>query len=151
MKYIKYIKHFLTITKHKWYVMIECFKVGLIWQGITHDLSKYSLVEFGSSAKYFQGDKTPIGIEKAEPGYSYAWLNHKAKNKHHWEYWIDFKKGKLLKCPIPDKYILEMACDIKGASKSYGTNNPYEHFKKNQKYMLMEKDSKKKLEKLLAI
>ena len=33
-------KHFRTITNHKRLVMQGCFKVGLYWQGITHDVSK---------------------------------------------------------------------------------------------------------------
>lgn len=36
------IQHFCTITKHKLTVMDLCFKVGLIRQGLAHDLSKYS-------------------------------------------------------------------------------------------------------------
>ncbi|GAG39995.1 unnamed protein product, partial [marine sediment metagenome] len=75
----KYIKHFITITKHKYYVAIECFKVGLFWQGIVHDLSKYSFTEFFISAKYFQGNSSPTNKERVERGYSLAWLNHKAK------------------------------------------------------------------------
>lgn len=146
---MKYIKHFITITKHKYYVMIECFKRGLYWQGLVHDLSKYSYIEFFTSAKYFQGNRTPIGAEKREKGYSYAWLNHKAKNKHHWEYWVDFTEGELLLCPIPEKYVIEMACDMIGASRSYGTNNPYEYFLQHQHRMLMHKDAKKLLNNLL--
>ena len=87
-----------------------------------HDWSKFGTTEFFTSAKYFQGDKTPIGAEKAERGYSIAWLNHKAKNKHHWEYWVDFRDGEILCCPIPEKYLREMACDMIGASKVYSKN-----------------------------
>jgi hypothetical protein len=115
----KYWKHFWTITKHKWYVMIACFKAGLIWQGITHDLSKYSLIEFFTSARYFQGDKSPIDAEKIKNGYSFAWQNHKGKNKHHWQYWTDFEKGNLIILPMPPKYLAEMLCDWVGAGKAY--------------------------------
>jgi hypothetical protein len=91
----------------------------LYWQGIVHDLSKYSPTEFLASAKYFQGNSTPIAAEKAAIGYSVAWLNHKAKNKHHWEYWTDFRDGTILTVPIPKKYLKEMFCDMVGASKTY--------------------------------
>ena len=37
----KYIKHFITITRHKYYVMKFCFKCGLYKRGLLHDLSKY--------------------------------------------------------------------------------------------------------------
>lgn len=145
----KYFKHFIVITKHKYYVMIECFKRGLYLQGLIHDLSKYSLIEFFTSAKYFQGNKTPIGAEKAARGYSKAWLHHKGRNKHHWEYWVDWKNGEILLCPIPDRYIVEMACDMIGASKSYGTNNPLGYFDKHSANFLMRKEDKNKLRKLL--
>jgi hypothetical protein len=118
--------------------MQECFRVGLIWQGIIHDLSKYSITEFFGSAKYFQGNKTPIEAEKAELGYSTCWLHHKGHNKHHWEYWIDWKEDKQYCAPIPSNYILEMACDMIGAAKAYNKkafnkDDPIKYFSKNEK------------------
>lgn len=116
---MKYWRHFVTITKHKWYVMFACFKSGLILQGIVHDLSKYSPIEFTASAKRFQGNKSPIDVEKEEIGYSIAWQNHKAKNKHHWQYWTDFEKGRLIVLKMPPEYLIEMLCDWVGAGKAY--------------------------------
>jgi hypothetical protein len=115
----KYWKHFKTITLHKWYVMKACFKAGLYWQGITHDLSKYSFTEFFASARYFQGNRSPIDVEKTARGYSFAWQNHKAKNKHHWHYWTDFEDGRLVVLKMPAKYVAEMLCDWVGAGKAY--------------------------------
>ena len=115
----KYWKHFKTITKHKWYVMIACFKCGLYKQGLLHDLSKYSLIEFNSSAKYFQGGSSPIDKEKSINGYSLAWQNHKGKNKHHWQYWTDFEDGQLITLKMPIEYVKEMICDWIGAGKAY--------------------------------
>ena len=83
------IKHFITITKHKWLVLILCIKAGIPWRGIVHDLSKYSPTEFIESVKYYQGDHSPITECKKENGYSKAWLHHKGRNKHHYEYWYD--------------------------------------------------------------
>ena len=34
------IKHYKTIRHHKMLVMKNCFRCGLYWQGLTHDLSK---------------------------------------------------------------------------------------------------------------
>lgn len=115
----KYIRHFHTINKHRWYVMIECFKVGLLWQGLIHDLSKYSLEEFFSSAKYFQGKSSPTEAERIERGYSQAWLHHKGRNKHHFHYWIDIDRGQITPVEMPFEYVLEMACDFIGAGKAY--------------------------------
>lgn len=147
----KYWRHFKTICLHKWYVGVECFKRGLYWQGIVHDLSKFSYIEFFYSAQYFQGDKTPIGVEKAEKGYSLAWLNHKANNKHHWEYWTDFYDGVCKPVPIPEKYIKEMACDMIGAAKTYAREKyqrgaAWEYFNDRRDIFIMTDESKALLE-----
>jgi hypothetical protein len=123
-----YWKHFKVIMKHKWYVAKECFKHGLYWQGIVHDLSKFSIAEFSESARYFQGNGSPIVKSRKVNGYSIAWLHHKAHNKHHWDYWVDFAHGQPIPTAIPEKYLKEMACDILGASKSYATLDPLKYF-----------------------
>ena len=121
----KYIKHFITITRHKYYVMKFCFKCGLYKRGLLHDLSKYSLTEFFSSAKYFQGTSSPIDAEKREKGYSLAWQHHKGHNPHHWEYWIDnVGTYKNTPCKIPIEYVIEMICDWLGAGIVYSKQKP---------------------------
>ena len=57
-------QHFKTITTHKMWVMRYCFKIGLYWQGLTHDLSKYSPTEFLVGMKYYQGDRSPNNAER---------------------------------------------------------------------------------------
>jgi len=151
----KYIKHFIVITKHKYYVMVECFKRGLYWQGIVHDLTKYSFAEFKESAKYFQGTGTPINKIKEELGYSRAWLHHKGHNKHHWEYWTDFFDGQIKPCTMPEKYIKEMCCDMIGASKAYlktkyNPAEPLKYFLKRKENFLMTPLDKEHLEILLT-
>jgi len=135
--------------------MIECFKRGLYWQGIVHDLSKYSISEFVQSAKYFQGNGSPIPKIKAELSCSSAWLHHKGRNKHHWEYWTDFFNGTIKPCKIPEKYLVEMACDMIGASKAYlkteyDSKEPLAYFKKFSKNWCMLEYDKKYVEMLLS-
>ena len=114
-------KHFRTVCRHKAVVYHECKACGITWQGIVHDLSKVSPTEFSPSAKYFQGTGSPIEKEKAEKGYSEAWLHHKGCNKHHWEWWTDFADdGSIIANKIPVKYIIEMVCDWVGAGMVYG-------------------------------
>ena len=119
------IKHFITITNHRHKVMKLCFKAGIGFQGLFHDLSKYSWTEFKIGAKYFQGNLSPNAIERQIYGYSTAWLHHKGRNKHHFEYWIDHN-------PITDtydaykmplKYVKEMFCDRIAATKVYMGKN----------------------------
>ena len=114
-------KHFKTITKHKILVMGGCFRVGLYLQGITHDLSKYSPTEFWIGARYYQGDRSPNAAERAEKGYSEAWMHHKGRNKHHFEYWTDYNPDTRNIEPVkmPIKYVKEMFCDRVAAGKVY--------------------------------
>ena len=99
--------HFKTITYHKYLVMQGCFKVGLYKQGLLHDLSKYSPTEFLVGARYYQGDRSPNNAEREEIGYSSSWLHHKGRNKHHYEYWIDYSTkeipGGMAPAPMPNQ------------------------------------------------
>lgn len=117
------IRHFKTITYHKWLVLKGCFAVGLYKQGLCHDLSKYMPSEFIVGAKYYQGDRSPNNAEREDIGYSSAWLHHKGRNKHHYEYWIDYStkyvKGGMAPAPMPVKYIVEMLMDRIAACKVY--------------------------------
>lgn len=115
------IKHFITITKHRHLVMKYCFKVGIGFQGLKHDLSKYSFVEFYNGAKYYSGVHSPIGDEKKVRGYSKAWLHHKGRNKHHFEYWTYYSSltKQFEKIKVPINYVKEMICDKVAASKNY--------------------------------
>lgn len=116
---MKAYKHFKTITKHKITVMKLCFKVGLYKQGLLHDLSKYAPCEFMTGVHYYQGTKSPNSAEREEKGYSEAWLHHKGRNKHHWEYWVDFTRSGLKPVKMPTRYVIEMFCDRVAASKVY--------------------------------
>ena len=113
--------HLSTISRHRFKVMKLCFRSGLYKQGLLHDLSKFSPVEFMAGVKYYQGYRSPIDAEKEDIGYSLAWLHHKGRNKHHWEYWVDknFKNGQFIVQEMPLNYLLEAACDKIAASMIY--------------------------------
>ena len=114
----KLIKHFHTVNKHRWYVFIYCLKAGIPIRGLLHDLSKYSFVEFFESVKYYDGHRSPITYARKDKGYSLAWLHHKGRNKHHFQYWYDYAAP--IKTPImPFKYFLEMICDDLAAGMTY--------------------------------
>ena len=89
-------------------------------QGLLHDLSKYSPIEFIAGIKYYQGYRSPIDAEKEEIGYSRAWLHHKGRNRHHWEYWFDMDKNNIYMLPLdmPQNYILEAVLDRRMQSLS---------------------------------
>lgn len=118
---LKAWKHFVTITHHRHLVRKGCFKVGLYWQGLTHDLSKYTPAEFLVGAKYYQGTRSPNSAERAEKGYSGAWMHHKGRNRHHWEYWTDLslETRRYEAVHMPRKYLAEMVMDRIAACKTY--------------------------------
>ena len=129
-------KHFVTISTHKKHVAYCCFKMGLVWQGLIHDMSKYSPVEFRAGARYYQGDRSPNNKEREVTGVSPAWLHHKGRNKHHFEYWIDYSVGAktmIAGAPMPRRYVAEMVADRIAASKvylrgDYSDLSPYVYF-----------------------
>ena len=116
----RFFGHLKTVHKHRKTVRKLCFKYGLYWQGLTHDLSKYSPTEFLNGVKFYTGTQTPHFGERMTYGYSKAWLHHKGRNKHHAEYWQDIRpNGKTEPIPMPYKYLIEMICDRVAASMTY--------------------------------
>lgn len=153
-------EHFKTITRHKLLVMDGCFRVGLYRQGLLHDLSKYSPAEFLVGAKYYQGDRSPNDAERKDIGYSSAWLHHKGRNKHHYEYWIDYStkaiKGGVAPVKMPVEYVVEMMMDRIAASKVYNGEKysdafPLAYFLRGKENAPMHKDTKELLELLLRM
>ena len=154
----KIVGHFKTITKHRHTVIAHSAKAGIIWRGLLHDLSKYTPSEFLSGARYYCGYKSPNEQERELFGYSPAWLHHKGRNKHHFEYWTDYDTvtHKIKAVPMPDKYIAEMFCDRVAASKiyqgdKYTDSHPIEYFLKSKETRFIEKETSDKIERLLRI
>ncbi len=123
--------HLGLVLHHKWAVFKNCAKCGIIFRGIVHDLSKFTPSEFFESARYYQGNRSPIGVCRRATGVSYAWLHHKGHNKHHIEYWLDpdCKVTPLM----PYKYAVECICDKLAATRiyakgDYATDLPLRHW-----------------------
>lgn len=115
----KFFGHLKTVTIHRWWVFYYCCKAGIPIQGLLHDLSKFSPVEFFESVKYYQGNRSPIDACKELNGWSACWLHHKGKNKHHYQYWIDGIDKGCRAIDMPFKYKVEMICDFMGAGRAY--------------------------------
>lgn len=152
-------EHFKTITHHRHLVMKYCFRVGLYKQGLLHDLSKYSPTEFLVGAKYFQGYRSPNNAEREDKGYSSSWLHHKGRNKHHFEYWIDYS-GKadpvLSGMQMPVKYAVEMVMDRIAACQNYQKEDytdqsPLVHYMKAKDRHIIHPKTREILEDLLTV
>ena len=150
--------HFRTINRHRHQVIKHCRKAGIFWQGLFHDLSKYSPSEFFVGAKYYQGTRSPNEMERSVQGYSAAWLHHKGRNKHHFEYWTDYNPETRRYGPVkmPLRYVKEMFCDRVAASKIYQGENykishPYEYFERGKSNRIIHQETSDILEKLLLM
>ena len=108
------INHFKTITEHKKEVLKGCIKAGIPLQGLMHDLSKYMPSEFIVGAIYYQGNRSPNEGEREAYGYSKAWMHHKGRNRHHFEYWTDYDTVTRIMSPVkmPYKYVAERNWDF---------------------------------------
>lgn len=120
---INALKHLSRVLKHKFWVFYYCCKLGIPWQGVTHDLSKFSWAEFSESVKYYKDGVSPVVVEKQEKGYSSAWQHHKGRNPHHYEYWTDNYDSGTTCIEMPFKYVLELVADYLAAGKTYHGKN----------------------------
>lgn len=152
------IKHFRTITHHRHLVIYHAFKCGIFFQGMMHDMSKYSPTEFGAGARFYKGNKSPNEGERELYGYSNAWMHHKGRNKHHFEYWTDYDSVTKQMSPVkmPVKYVVEMFCDRVAASKvyqgdNYTTSHPLEYFLRGKPTRKVHPETSDLLEKMLTI
>ena len=151
-------KHFKTITKHRLIVMAGCFRVGLYLQGLTHDLSKYSPTEFLMGAKYYQGTRSPNTAEREDKGFSQAWMHHKGRNRHHYEYWTDMHRVTRTyePVPMPRKYLVEMVMDRRAAcityqGEAYTDASALNYFMGSRERELMHEQTRKELKFILTM
>lgn len=130
--YWKYLKY---VIKHKWYVGKECFKCGLYWRGIVHDLSKFLPSEFIPYARYFYGDKNM----KTSKDFDFAWLLHQKRNDHHWQWWyLVMDEDKNVCIQMTDDALIEMICDWRGVGKALtGKDNSLKWYKEKHDRMLL--------------
>ncbi len=152
------IKHFITISKHRHKVMVHCFKCGIFFRGLLHDLSKFSFSEFILGAKYYEGTRSPNEKERELFGFSKAWMHHKGRNMHHFEYWTDLNPAtkRYEPVPMPKIYLTEMFCDRVAASKiylgeKYTDSSPLEYFLRGNARQRMHETTADELEFLLTM
>ena len=151
-------QHFKTITKHRRLVRKGCFRVGLYWQGLVHDLSKYALTEFRSGARYYQGTRSPNTAEREDKGFSEAWMHHKGRNRHHYEYWTDMNRQtrNYEVLPMPRKYLVEMVMDRRAAcmvyqGDAYKLSSALDYFMSSRDRELMHPRTSRELEYILTM
>ena len=155
---MKFWGHLKTVHHHRALVRKYCFRLGLYWQGLTHDLSKFSPVEFFAGVKYFQGDHSPKDAQRKAFGYSASWMHHKGRNRHHYEYWTDMNPQTHRYEPVmmPRRYLAEMVMDRRAAcmtyqGKNYHPGSELEYLEKSRERLLMHPETLRQLEYILTM
>ena len=150
--------HLSTINRHRRKVIVNCFRAGIFWQGLKHDLSKYTPEEFLKGVKYYQGYRSPNEGEREDYGFSYAWMHHKGRNKHHFEYWTDYNPETRVVSPVkmPTRYVIEMFCDRVAASKiymkdKYTDRSALEYYEQAKSRRVIHEETAKLIEELLTM
>ena len=112
----KFFHYLSKILRHKCLVWKYCRWAGLYWQGLTHDWSKFSCVEFREGLKYYHLTDSEFEIAKLKQhDLSYGWLHHRGRNPHHYEYWrdnLDDVRFIRKRHAMPYRYVVEMLADI---------------------------------------
>jgi hypothetical protein len=152
----KFFGHLKTILTHKKWVFYYMSKLGFPFRGFVHDFSKLSPTEFFEGVRFWDGKRSPVLVAKERLGISYAWLHHRGRNKHHYEYWIDKLDQGGVPQPIPFKYVIEMVCDWFAAASTYDGvdrrnlyNHEYEWWMEKSKTAKIHPDTKKMIGKIL--
>ncbi len=138
-----YFRYLWSLFRHKWFVFLECSRLGMPIVGLAHDWSKFLPDEFLPYAVYFWGD----GGQEA---FDVAWLKHQNRNPHHWQWWIlvnDEDDDKVL--DMPGRYRKEMLADWRGAGRSYGNSDTTGWYLKNNGKMQLHDDTRAWIEEQL--
>ncbi|MBQ7004128.1 MAG: catalase [Oscillospiraceae bacterium] len=158
MRIRNFIGHLSTVTRHRNAVIRHCRKAGIFWQGLRHDLSKFSPQEFISGVRYYQGTRSPNEQERQEKGYSSAWMHHKGRNRHHFEYWTDYSTATRRVEPVkmPLRWVIEMFCDRVAACKIYNgskyqDSDPLAYFERGKPGRIIHPETSAFLESLLRM
>ena len=153
--YSKYLSYLLC---HKYFVFLECCKLGIPWLGLIHDWSKFKPSEFIPYAKHFYGHGSNIQKGRDETGYyqagntendefNMAWLLHQKRNKHHWQWWLlPMDDGSIKIFEMPLKYRKEMLADWRGAGRALGTPDTTAWYNKNKEKMQLGEFTRKWIE-----
>lgn len=153
---MKFFSHLSLILHHRHRVIHNAFHMGIFWHALRHDISKFSPKEFFPSVHYFVGTYSPVYAERLSNSYfSSICQHHTKRNPHHWEYWTDFFRGRVIAKTMPYKYATEYVCDMLSASytynpKSFRPETTLLYFQRNAPYYYMTRATKEYVETCLT-
>ena len=100
-------------------------------------------------------------VKRSENGVSLSWLHHKGRNRHHFEYWIDYRIGPdgtvtMGGCKMPKKYVAEMFCDRIAACRvyqgeKYTDASAYDYFHRTKGHLWINEETAALLDRWLLL
>ncbi len=170
-----HLNYFRYVLRHKWFVFLALLSVwcanpwaiGLLWQGIVHDLSKFRPSEWFPYVDYFYGGPHPeanhgdmrnwfgdVGTKAwVDARFDAAWNHHQKRNPHHWQYWVLREDdGETKPLEMPEHYLIEMLADWEGAGRAItGKANTPEWYAKNRDKIVLHPATRRIVDYRLAV
>ena len=153
MNVLGHLKYLWYVLRHKWFVFIECCKLGIPWRGLVHDLSKFRPSEWFPYVAYFYPcGRLQQAAHREETGYykptdtgdaafDFAWFLHQKRNDHHWQWWVlmmDTDDPPVRPQVMSNAACREMLGDWRGAGRAQGYgDNTADWYVANQNKMLL--------------
>lgn len=137
---MRYFIYLLYVIRHKWDIMLESFKRGRYLHGISHDMSKFSIQEFGPYARFFYSN------EDNREEFEKALEHHYKLNPHHWQHWV--KDGKAQR--IPFIHLEELVIDWETMGKRFG-NSAKEYYLSKKDELNLNDITRLQLEEILGV
>lgn len=160
MEFNIYLKYFLYVLRHKWYVFLACCDYGIPLTGLVHDWSKFRPSEFIPYARHFAGN-IKKGRDKSgyydptntgDPEFDVAWFLHQKRNKHHWQYWTQSRDdGSVVVMDMPFNTAIEMVCDWIGAGRAQGNPDVMGWYEANTEKLILSADARNTVESILLM
>lgn len=154
MIYLRYLRY---VVRHKWCVMVACFRHGLLWRGIVHDWHKLRPCEFVPYAKHFGGristGRNATGYYKptntGDAAFDLAWFRHIKLGQHHWQYWCIPEHDGCVALEMPRSCAIEMVCDWIGAGRAQGTPDTIAWYNANRDRLVLHPETRRLVEHLI--
>jgi hypothetical protein len=127
-----HLRYLSYVLRHKWFVFVECCRLGELWLGLIHDLDKFRPSMWGPYVRAFYRHERPV----EEKDFLLAWLGHIHRNPHHWQWWIllhDDSGRTVFEMPL--RYRREMLADWRGAGRAQGKPDTVAWYLKNRSNM----------------
>jgi len=144
-----YWRFFRFTILHKWYVFIECCKLGIPWRGLKHDMGKFRPKMFKVYARRYYAGNAIDALPDLD--YLNCFSQHLRRSDHHWQYWVYVRNNGTMMClPMSNNARKELLADLRGSSLFYVTDVSVWYENHKQEFH-MESETRKWLENQLGI